>query len=640
MALVADLGDKDVSKQYAALDALVKAGPKAKAAVPALVKQLEIDAARRHAVGVLGAIGPDAKDAVPALLAVLPKDKESGYAVDAIAVALMQIDGPKPEATRALLLSSGKCTPIYLVSSQTLRERPAVVVPHVVALSTDPDAQVRVKAATVLGGLKSDLRKVGGTILDRAGDGAKGIPAALEKLLADDDVDVRLTAALAIAHVAPQLAAKSVPVFVAAATSADEKVAEKAHNRLAVEAFRPVPNAAAKALIPLFDHTTDRVRWWAINTLSELPVSAALEAALKNGTTARAREAAAITLGSRYSGGQPSAAALTAALSDPEFAVRFAAAVALVRVVENGTAAQAPAVPVLVEGLGHADVQVRTDATHNLVRIGAPAKAAIPALKKMLADKTAEVRLDAALALVAIDPAGAAGAVPVFVAALKAKDEAAATQAAQALPKLGATAKDAVPELVKHFGAKNVHLRLFAAGAAARIDPAQAPKATEVLVAVLKSQKDKATMIRSYALAAVTQIGPPAKAAIPALAELLVDDGPFHGDVALAMIVVDAGNAAVAYDWMRKALAANDSDDEFIERLPELGALAKPLVPALAGRLKSGSAYDRRSAAEALGAVGPGAKDALPELKKIAESDKRAEVRAAAADAVKKIEGK
>jgi hypothetical protein len=153
---VTDLGGEDYAKQRLAYDALLKAGPKAEGAVPELTKLLGKKNVRLDEVAeILGAIGPGARDAVPALLAQLPKeDGGFGYSAEAIARAVARIDGPKPEATRALLLSSGKCQPIFLVGSQTLRDYPAQVIPQVVALCGDKDAKVRAKAATVLATLK------------------------------------------------------------------------------------------------------------------------------------------------------------------------------------------------------------------------------------------------------------------------------------------------------------------------------------------------------------------------------------------------------------------------------------------------------------------------------------------------------
>src|SRR5262245_17219154 len=134
-AWVADLADPDDKKQQLAATALTKAGPKAKPAVPHLVKMLDPKDNRvGWALEILRAIGPDAKEAVPALLTLLPKDGGFVPFVDRISLTLAKIDGVKPEATRALLLSYAKCTRIVIVNSGTMNEYPAQVVPHLVAL--------------------------------------------------------------------------------------------------------------------------------------------------------------------------------------------------------------------------------------------------------------------------------------------------------------------------------------------------------------------------------------------------------------------------------------------------------------------------------------------------------------------------
>jgi HEAT repeat protein len=634
---VADLRSEDDEKRRSAHAALMKAGPKAKGAVPALTKMLSEENVRWFAAEILGEIGPDAKDAVPALLALLPKEPGFNYSPERIASAVAKIDGPKIEATRALLLSSGKCQPILLTTSSTLYGYPEQVVSHLVTLCDDKNATVRTKAAIVLGTLKEkEVAKVPTkTLFERAGDGAKGVIPALEKLLADDDTKVRLAAANAITHVAPELAEKVISAVIAIATKSANRKTGEPH---AADIFRPISEQATKALIPLFDSEED-LRWWAINTLASLPGREQLEDALKNGKTARTREAAAITLGSRYGEAAASIPALKAALEDAEFVVRFAAANAIVRVGPTGSDACRDAVPVLVEGLQHNQEQTRLEASETLQSVGTTAKDAIPALKKLLTDNKLEVRLEAAFALVAIDAKDAAGSVPALIEGLKASDSQ-ATRAAKALAKLGPVAKDAVPELVKHFGAKNLHLRLYSAEAVARIDATQAPKAIDVFVALLQDKSPKMHGIHRHTISAIHRIGSPAKAAMPALAAMLTDDVSFRVESAVAMIAIDPDGAKPAFDWMRAVLTKDRDDDAFdlAERLPELGAKVKPLVPELTRMLQSKTLHLRLHAIETLGAIGPDAKDALPELKKLAESDPREHIRDLAAEAIQKIE--
>jgi HEAT repeat protein len=639
---VAHLGSEDPAKQEAAYKALLKAGPRAKSAVPALVKALRAkNVPTSDVVDVLGAIGPAANEAVPALLALLPKDGDLGPGADRIAVAVAKIDGPKVEATRALLLTYTKSERICLIGSHALREYPAQVIPHLVEFCGDKDAQVRMKTATVLGTLKEKepVEPPEHALLEKAGDAAKWVAPALAKLLEDENADVRLAAAGATCTIAPELVDRALRVVVAMALDAAEK---KKDLPRAWEIFLPVPQQATKVLLPLLDHPNDRVRSWAISGLTSLPVREPIEDALKNGKTTRIRQAAAMTLGGRFHSALESAPALQGALKDGEFIVRFAAAEALVYVGSRGSQWYAAAVPVLIEGLQHKEEQVRFAASHKLMMTGPVAKKAVPALKNLLGDPKPAVRIEAALALVGIDVKEATGTVPALIEGLKA-DEHPAIEAAEALAELGPVAKGALPELVNRFDAKSPHLRLYAAEAAARIDPAQAAKAVEVLVGLLQNEKYKSSMIRSYSLGALQRIGPAAKSALPALAELLTDDGPFHEDVAVAMIAIDPDGAEPAFEWIRDVLgkkARNGDLDELAVRISTLGPRAKILIPQMTELLKSDTPDHRENAVIVLAAIGPAAKATLPDLKKLARSDPQEKIRALAADAIKKIEAK
>jgi HEAT repeat protein len=637
---VAELGNENRATQQAAYEALLKAGPKAKAAVPALVKALGAkNVQTAYVADILGAIGPDAKEAVPALLGHLPKEDSWGVETETIARAVAKIDGPKIEATRALLLTQSRCQPINLLGSQTLQEYPAQVIPHVLALCGDKDWQVRVKAVTVLGTLKQVLKPNTKTLFDRAGAAARDVAPALGQLLGDESADVRLAAAQAVTHVVPELADRALPVVIALAVESAEK---KKDMPRAWEVFHPVPEQSAKVLIPLLDHPNTRARDWAIGLLVPLPIRSPIEDALKDGTTARIRQGAAMTLGGRCHSALDSAPALRGALKDREFIVRFAAAEALVWVGSSGSEWYTAAVPALVEGLGHEAEPVRIAAGHKLRMIGPAAQAAVPALQKLLGDDKSAVRIETALALVAIDVKEATGTVPALIEGLKASVHP-AMEAAQALAELGPVAKDAVPELVKHFDAESPHVRLYSAEAAARIDPEQAPKAVEVLVGMLKDKKYKKSMVRSYSLGALQRIGAPAKSALPALKELLTDNGPFHADVALALIAIEPEGTNPAFQWAREALLSKNADEDtydLIERLPQLGHKGKPLVPDLVALLKSESGDSRASAVALLAAIGREARAALPDLKKAAESDPQPKVRKLAAEAIKKIEAK
>jgi HEAT repeat protein len=632
---IADLSSKEYEAQRIAYVGLCKAKPKA--AVPALIKLLgEKNGPVYYAAGILGAIGPDAKEAVPALLALVPKDGTANYGIESIALALAKIDGAKLEATRAQLLGTQRCRPNLLVGSEVLREYPAQVIPHVVALCEDKEPHVRARAAEFLGTLKEkEIQKVPPkSLFELAGDGAKGVAPALEKLLADENREVKLAAARAISRVAPELTEKSLPVVVALGK---QSLKGKATVH-ATDIFNPVPQQALKVLLPLFDDPSDSVRWWAITHVGPLPIREPIEDVLKNAKTARARSAAAEALGHRYGGATQSIPALKAALGDTEFAVRFAAALALVQI-GDGTG-HADAIPALVEGLQQTSEDVRIKASRNLLQTKSAAKGAIPALAKLLDDKVPEVRFEAALALVGIDPSKAAGGVPALIAGVESDNDNSVLRATKALAVLGPVAKDAAPALLAKCDTQYPQWRQHAAAALARVDPAQTPKAVEVLVGLLKDRK--AGIAHRDAITALRRIGPNAKSAMPALVELLNDKDYDHADVAVAMLVIDADGAKPALEWVRKVLTDKSSNDlyELTELLPQLGAAAKPLIPELVALLQSKVLFQRERAIEALGEIGPDAKDALPELKKISESDMRERIRNAIAEAVKKIEAK
>ncbi len=696
---VADLSNPTADRRRIAAEGLVRVGTRAKAALPELIKSLKADQPEipwHIAFAVLGAIGPDAKEALPHLMTKFAAGFNGAYN-DLLAGAIARIDGPKPEVTLALLTSFTKVNPIALAGSQYLRDYPAQVVPHLVDLCGNKDATIREKAAHVLGGRGTlgEFQKGPTALVVLAGEGGKGVPAALEKLLTDENVTVRMTAAQAIGCVAPQLAEKTIPVTIAAVRDPAllPKVAHLANEGL----FQSVPAEAAKALIPLFDEA-DPLRSWAIYTLAGLPVSEQLESTLKNGKTAKTRQAAAMCLGmpprgvpqivaarklgwqqhfevkfgvfnvvgfaeipwnartrypsqlrgSNHSETDPTraVAALKAALADPEFIVRFAAAQGLIHLGLRNSEAHKATISTLVEGLKQDDDSVRFEAGRYLVSVGDPAKVAIPDLKQLLADKNRGIAAEAALALVVIAPSSATEAIPALTNALSGTTRD-ATRAARTLAPLGPAAQAAVPELVKKFEDTFAPaLRLAAAEAAARIDPTQSEKAVAILLGFLNVMEGKKRgSLRSDAAKSLGRLGSNAKSAMPTLLKVFETEVTTRDDIAnelsIAMILIDPDNAKPAFTWIRDYLSGEKGYNyELLDMIKELGPATKLLMPELLALLKSKSLSKRENAIEILRNLGPAARDALPLLKELAKTDQQSEVREAAAAAVKRIEAK
>jgi HEAT repeat protein len=174
----------------------------------------------------------------------------------------------------------------------------------------------------------------------------------------------------------------------------------------------------------------------------------------------------------------------------------------------------------------------------------------------------------------------------------------------------------------------------------AKIGPEAAPAVPE-LAALLK---DKDPKVRTEALFALAAIGPKASAAIAPATEALADtdrDVMLTAGYFLGKLGPEAKGSAPA---LRKLL---DSNDDLVQLTgvwallqvdPANAEHVKMAVPELTDALKSPLAFIRADAAMTLGDLGKAAASALPALE-AAQQDVNPAVRAAAAEAVKKIKG-
>jgi HEAT repeat protein len=175
----------------------------------------------------------------------------------------------------------------------------------------------------------------------------------------------------------------------------------------------------------------------------------------------------------------------------------------------------APSVPVLTDGLGDPDAQVRLGAARALGQIGPAAVEAVPALARKLRDPDSRVRFDAAVALGRIGPA-ARDAIGALGRALNDAAPEVRVGAAMGLGGLGPAAQEAVPALSDALRAGNAVLRISAASALGSIGPG-ARAAVPALLVVLR---DSNTSVRTTAVAALGSIGPSARDAVPELRRL------------------------------------------------------------------------------------------------------------------------
>jgi HEAT repeat protein len=355
-------------------------------------------------------------------------------------------------------------------------------------------------------------------------------------------------------------------------------------------------------------------------------------------------------------------------------------------------------VPVLAELLRERDQQVRWRVEGNLHRIGAAAKAAVPAVVQALQSaETADgevTRAQAGLSysLVSLGPDGYSSALPYLLRLLQKGIEVGATlpdsarysfqqqlvircgeNAATVLGSMGPAAGPAIPTLTEALSVES--LRPTAARALHRIDPVG--QDGRVVDALLLSLDDKVDLQCAITAArALGEMGATAKPALPALIRMLVkkDENSPHGDRTLvyaaavavwridhqhdtALAVLKESLSPPGGGWNR--LYSRGSTVKIVE---EMGPLAKAVVPELTADLAAGPYTDtinsgggawelrenarqakrhnaryRAALACALGAIGPDAKQATSALL-AALRDDAPEVREAAALALQKID--
>lgn len=207
---------------------------------------------------------------------------------------------------------------------------------------------------------------------------------------------------------------------------------------------------------------------------------------------------------------------LISALEDSAFEVRLSAAEALAKVgrIDIG-------VPFLVRQLRSEHVSERYFAAQGLGNIGPDAKDAVPALARAL-EADASVRCPAAIALGQIRLA-VGNVVQLLGQALQDEDRNVRWAAAGALGNIGAQAKEAIPLLRQALDDRDEGVRQTAAEALVKLGVPG--RAVPVLIASLE---DKHWCNRRWAAKILGDVGPPAKAAIPALRKALKDE---HAEV-------------------------------------------------------------------------------------------------------------
>jgi HEAT repeat protein len=265
-----------------------------------------------------------------------------------------------------------------------------------------------------------------------------------------------------------------------------------------------------------------------------------------------------------------------------------------------------------LDGLHHANPNVREAAAGSLALQGPKAIPFLPALIEALDDNNEKVRYQAARALGAIGP-GAKSAVPFLICHLKNRDEKDRTPFAQALFAMGPEAKTAVPALISVLESHDAALSQSALKALTAIGPAAKPAVPALIRAIKEPNKELVTL----GLSALGSIGPEARDAVPELIGLA-----FQG----------------TKDKDHKT-RGDRVCEEAVEALGQIGPDAEAALPRLMEVLTDRKHPMFYSAIETIGNIGPAAEAAVPALTELALDLSPANtVRKSAADAVFKID--
>jgi HEAT repeat protein len=175
------------------------------------------------------------------------------------------------------------------------------------------------------------------------------------------------------------------------------------------------------------------------------------------------------------------------------------------------------ALPALIEAMGDENPEVRVEAAVAVLRIDPWNQRPIPVITNVLLNSREPMsRSSAALALSRLGP-GAVPAVPALIQALKDTDDHVRECAAQALGHVGPAAHQAIPALGQATNEVGTDVPVYAAQALGEIG---AKEAVPALIAALRHENPQ---VRVLAAQSLGEIGPEARDAVPALVFALGD---------------------------------------------------------------------------------------------------------------------
>lgn len=432
----------------------------------------------------------------------------------------------------------------------------------------------------------------------------KAVPAiaALTEALKDADVKVRCQAAAALEQLGPRAKA-AVPALIDAMDEADSNI----RNRNYIDALWNIGPAAVPRLIEALTDKRANVRAGAAVALGQLGREdprclPALIAARKDDAPV-VRRWVIWALGAIDPPSKEAVQALAEALQDQDLKVRGHAASMLFSLAtyrRSEGVALSVAIPGLLKAARSDDIHIRCEALRTLGAIGPRDRAVFPTVIEGLGDKEPQVVAMAVFGVRSMGP-DARAAVPALVKLLQAKD-------------------------VK-VDPDSLYPRQLAIIALGEMGPA-AKEAVPVLIEVFRADSDLG--LRHEAVSALTRIGPAADAALPVLlAEAKrgsmdhlqrgaeqYEEGLVHG---LVSVGGDKAPALLDEVWRARRQIERDRRPDLVARALEsmrhLGEAGHVAIPGLVALVKNRDPETAPLAARVLGEIGPKAKAAIPALR-------------------------
>jgi HEAT repeat protein len=543
-------------------------------------------AAQMQAADDLAQLGSHAKAAVPALInALKSKDTQVQWHV---AAALADI-GPAAKDAVPALAAALKST------DDNVRGHAAHALEEIGSASIPAVPQL----AALLSDKNKDVRRAGIDALVAIHPDPKVFVPILRKALESSDMDPSLT----------------VPALVALGQSGDTGVAvlvEELRNEkarywacIALAEAGPKAKVAVPDLAKLVASKEPEMRMQAIITLGEIgpdakPAVGSIIKALSDEQNS-VRFAAAYSLGKI--GDKSANAELKKQLDSKDHLLMLTSAWALAKINPDDKARVEATAKLLVDSLADKDKFVREAAARGLFELHLPPDQVVPVLGDLLSDKDPVIRANVVEAFASLGEK----ALPRLIRALENDDTQAL--AVEVIHRLGPKAKAAVPALILELKDPDADYRREVEFALASIGP----DAKDAVPELINRLKDEEPKVRHTACYALGKIGPAAASAAPSLRDCMASDDAFM---------------KVASVWALLKIQPEDKP---------LQALAVPLLTK--ALQETDRDLIRKEAAIALGAIGPGAKEAIPALEKIAADSDSAEVRDAAKQALAKIRG-